>query len=304
MVKTNTVKIMTLSGVGCDIDCEFLDSLGQLKLMIEIKMSIEVCRQRLVMGDTVLRDDMKSLKALGVEPGATLTVGKSQFPKPTITDTAKVKELLEANNYDGLAVLARQGYRLDGHHLDGRDGEYDLLHTAAKRGNLEIVQLCVDAGVSPFSLTHTYIMAVGSTTALMVAAKHNQKEVCAFLIDEGLDPLETTVMVRRGFDGTIVPIETVSAVQGASRNGHRLLADWLAVQPSAERERQRAQKKQQLSKLIEEQEQRKRAQAEEKRQLSLLTQEQRQRVQKPTPQVEGDCLCLPRKCLRAVKAFL
>jgi len=220
MVDTGMVEILMLNGETYNIQYDPALLLGDFKRLVETQTGLEVERQRLALGITILQGDLKSLDDLGVKAGATLTLGKSRYPKPTIRDSAKVKELLDANDFDGLAKAAELGYHLDVKY----DGLYDLLHTAVMKGDLEIVELLLETGVSVFSITRSY-----PKTALQVAAKFNHKDICAFLMEKGLDPHEKNFMTS---DGSHRTIENWDAVQYAAENGHKDLADWLRARPS------------------------------------------------------------------------
>jgi len=217
--KTSSLTVVGPAHARYEVDFSPSDLLIDLKKKIEAASGIEPDRQKLTLRETALSNNTAPLMTLGIAPGVNLTLSKS-FPAATIKDPLKMKALLYASDLEGVREAALQGYDLD---VEG-DSHYDLLHEAAMDGDLEMVQLIVETGVSVFSLTRHY-----PKTALQVAAKYNQKRVCEFLIASGLDPREKNKMRS---DDSGRRIESWDAIEYASRQGHRELAEWLGMQPS------------------------------------------------------------------------
>merc|ERR1712032_508435 len=97
------------------------------------------------------KDDTAKLGSFGVAAGAAMTLLTLPFPAPTKHDSAKIWSLLEADDMEGLKAAAREGYYLNDH-----DGMYTTFHTAAMNGQLEIMEMLVYAGASPFSITSVH----------------------------------------------------------------------------------------------------------------------------------------------------
>jgi len=138
-------------------------------------------------------------------------------------DGPKIKQLVEANNIEGLKAAAGEGYD-----INDVDESYTGLHWAAYCGKLEILKVIVGNGHSVFAVTGGDY----PKTVLQVAAKYGDRQVCEFLVANGLDPHEVNVMTS---DGSSRRIESDSAVTYARNNGFSELAKWLDEQPVAQK---------------------------------------------------------------------
>merc|ERR1719424_1270832 len=114
-------------------------------------------------------------------------------------DGPKIKQLVEANDIEGLKAAAGEGYD-----INDVDNAYTGLHWAAYQGKLEILKVIVGNGHSIFAVTGGDY----PKTVLQVAAKYGDRQVCEFLVANGLDPHEVNVMTS---DGSSRRIESWSA---------------------------------------------------------------------------------------------
>jgi len=216
---TDVVEIVKLNGESNEVSFIAADTLQHFKERVEAACGVEVARQRLVLGDHVLKPNSENIVKLGVQPGSAVTLFRKRFPLPSRKDPTKIQALLAANDFEGLQQAAEEGYD-----LSVENGIYDVLHTAAMNGDYDMVELMLETGVSLFSITRQH-----PKTALQVAAKYNQKRVCELLVSEGLDPHEKDKLKS---DGSHRKIESWDAVTYAKEMGHDELAAWLATQPS------------------------------------------------------------------------
>jgi len=212
-------QILKLSGETNEVNFAAEDHLLDFKKKVAAACEVEVCRQRLVLGDKVLKPDSEKIVKLGVQPGSDVTLFIKRFPPPSLKDKAKIQALMEAGDFEGLQQAAEEGYD-----LSVENGLYDVLHTAASNGDYDMIEMMLETGVSVFAITRQ-----NPKTALQVAAKYGQKKVCELLIEWGLDPHEKNKLTS---DGSNRRIESWDAVQYADGCGFPELAAWLAVQPS------------------------------------------------------------------------
>jgi len=229
------VQILKISGESIclptnEVNFAAEDYLLDFKKKVAAACEVEVCRQRLVLGDKVLKPDSEKIVKLGVQPGSDVTLFIKRFPPPSLKDTAKIKALMEAGDFEGLQQAAEEGYD-----LSVENGLYDVLHTAASNGDYDMVEMMLETGVSVFSITRQ-----NPKTALQVAAKYGQKKVCELLIEWGLDPHEKNKLTSDGSNRRIESWDAVQYANGwkygntglAEDSNYPELAAWLAAQPS------------------------------------------------------------------------